>query len=325
MSTTCVLAKLDSSGNAVWSESFGGAGTQGVATIAVDTSDNVVVTGSFSTSIDLGDGVHTSVGNQDIYLGKFDSSGNLLWSQTFGDVKTDSAGPVATGPADEIVLAGAINGTVDFGAGAVTIPAAHNEDMFVTKFEASGSAVWTNVYGGNNSDIPTGLAVDSGGNVVVHGNYNGDGKIDFGTGFLLNSPGPISAFLVKLDSSGADLWVKKLSVSGAHQTARLAVNSSDEIAITGRFNGTMSFGDGPRVSTGDYDAYVAKFDASGGHLWSSRFGIGPSSFTVQSGVDVALTASGAVVVTGDYAAGIDVGGVVLTSAGDTDLFLAKIQ
>jgi hypothetical protein len=91
--------------------------------------------------------------------------------------------------------------------------------------------------------------------------------------------------------------------------------------ITGNFLGSVDFGGGPFLSAGGMDIFLAKFDGNGTHLWSQRFG----HFNDQSGQSVAFDASWNVITTGYFQGIVDFGGDTLTSAGSSDIFLAKFS
>ncbi len=81
----------------------------------------------------------------------------------------------------------------------------------------------------------------------------------------------------------------------------------------------MDFGGDPLTCLGDYDIYVVEFDSDGDHVCSQRFGDGD----VQWPSSVAADPFGNVLVTGAFAGTVDLGGGLLSSAGDHDIFVAK--
>ena len=99
----------------------------------------------------------------------------------------------------------------------------------------------------------------------------------------------------------------------------IAVGGADNVLVTGFFQGTVDFGGGALSSAGNSDVFLAKYDAAGAHLWSQRFG--------DTGVDVgraiAVDGAGNVLVTGILRGTVDFGGGPLTSAGLSDIFVAK--
>ena len=87
----------------------------------------------------------------------------------------------------------------------------------------------------------------------------------------------------------------------------------------GYFRNTANFGGGDVTSVGLYDAFVVKYDAQGGLLWSKQFG-SPDGDHVLA---VAVDASRNVWVTGYFNGTVSFGGAPLTSAGNADIYIAK--
>jgi uncharacterized protein (AIM24 family) len=112
------LAKYSSSGTHLWSKRFGGTLGDRGNSVAVDGNGNVVVTGTFSGSIDFGGGALTSSGTQDLFLAKFSGTGGHLWSKRFGGSSSYDVGTgVAVDDSDNVLVTGCFMGTADFGKG----------------------------------------------------------------------------------------------------------------------------------------------------------------------------------------------------------------
>ena len=79
------LVKYDPSGNVVWAKSDGGGGAGDSYAVAVDTFGNVFITGTFGApSITFGSYTLPCLGAQNVFLAKYDSSGNVLWAKRGG-------------------------------------------------------------------------------------------------------------------------------------------------------------------------------------------------------------------------------------------------
>ena len=163
-----------------------------------------------------------------------------------------------------------------------------------------------------------GLAVDSAGNVLVIGYFQG--TIDFGGG-PLTSAGNNDIFVVKLDPSGAVLWSKKFGDATAQVGQSVAVNAAGDIVIAGNFTGTVNFGGGNLTSAGAADVFIAKLTSAGAHIWSKKFGDAAD----QRCDEIALDSLGNVILAGSFEGSVNFGGGALASAGDLDLYLAKFD
>ncbi len=155
-----------------WSMLLGTSSDDKGKAVALDSSGNVYVSGNLG---------------QDMVLTKYDSSGNKQWSQSGNSddyvegISVDSSGNIyATG-----YSSGAFDGQVNSGS----------SDMFLIKYDSSGTKKWSKLLGTSGDDRGQGVSVDSSGNVYVTGYSYGDFDGHSNSG---NS----DMFLIKYDSSG---------------------------------------------------------------------------------------------------------------------------
>ena len=120
-------------------------------------------------------------------------------------------------------------------------------------------------------------------------------------------------------TSPAGPWVQRFGSTGPDVGRAVAVDGTGNVVVAGAFQGTVDFGGGPLVSAGGFDMFIAKYSASGAHLWSKRFG-GAGAETARS---IGLDASGNIFVAGSLSGTSDVGGGTMVSAGAQDIFVAK--
>lgn len=313
------LAKFDPDGNHVWSQHFGDDNWEKAIAVAVDTLGNVFVTGYFYGTIDFGGGVLTSAGEGDVFLAKFDPSGNHIWSQRFGDAGYQYVEGIAVDLPGNVVITGFFyGGNVDFGGGSLVN--AGGSDIFVAKFDPSGTHLWSDNFGDSDDQSASDVAIDGTGNVVVTGSF--DGTVNFG-GTVLTSAGGKDVFLVKFDESGTHLWSDSFGDSEWQRVGGVVADVSENVFVTGSFRGSMDFGGGVLTSAGGFDIYVAKFNPSGTHVWSQRFGDSGSS--MEDASSTTTDHSGNVVIAGHFSGTVDFGGGALTTAGSRDIFVASFD
>ena len=183
--------------------------------------------------------------------------------------------------------------------------------------DSTGQYLWSGVFGDPaDYQYAKAVATDSSGNIVVAGEFGG--SIDFG-GPALTGTG---LYLAKLDAAGNHLWSKAFQTSSPLLHG-VAVGPAGEIVIVGTFQSGVDFGGGTLYGAGNtYDAFVAKFDAGGNHLWSRRFG---DSVDAQTAEGVVIDGSGSIIVYGSVQGGIDFGGGPLVNVGQPDPFLVKLD
>src|SRR5690606_10086289 len=112
--------------------------------------------------------------------------------------------------------------------------------------------------------------------------------------------------VVKLASDGSVMMVKTYGNAGADRLHCVAIDGDDNIFLGGWFDSMLDFGSGPLPRMGGADAFIAKLDPAGNHLWSRSAGAnGPDGALDCASVGDSTAA--AVHLTGYFSAGIDFG------------------
>jgi len=282
------VVKLDSDGNLLWARQFGGPGDTvpyGTA-IDIDQNGNVIACGAFNNTVDFdpGPGTHTmrSTGNFEGYIVKLSSDGNLVWAKKFGDfgriygnlsindVKCDAYGNIYT--------TGTYSEPVDFDPGPSTfrLPGSGG---FVAKLDPNGNFLWAKKIGSseNNQYInPTGLDLDSKGNVYTIGSFSNTQDFDGGAEVynLTSIESTFDPYLLKMDKDGNFVWAKNLGGDGLDYGTDLVIDNSDNIYTVSLYNGNVDFDPGPAVHPIDnlYDnSVISRFDENGNFLSATVF------------------------------------------------------
>ncbi|WP_437967404.1 hypothetical protein WMF04_48995 [Sorangium sp. So ce260] len=319
------VARFDADGNHLWSRAASGNERHFPRAIAADGAGNVIVSGSFEGLLDFTGGASplSSAGglfDEDVFVSKFDASGNHLWSKGFGTIDIDRGEGLAVDGAGNVVLAGfflgAGPGTLDFGGG--PLPSAGSSDIFVAKLDPDGRHVWSRSYGDPDSQSAAAVAVDPWDNVLVTGGFAGD--VDFGGG-PRHGAGENDVFVLKLGPAGDHVWSRRFGGALRQDGTAIAADAAGNVAIGGFFRGRMRLACAPLESAGQEDVFLLKLDAAGHPLWSDRFGDAES----QTATDVAFDPSGDVLLTGYFDGALDLGGGPLVGQGGRDAFLAKLR
>ncbi len=292
------LSKFDSAGNFLWARTWGGIDWDQSVCVKVDGLDNVYVSGTFQDIVDFdpgpGEDTHSSNGYYDAYLSKFDSAGNLLWALTWGGpgdpVGSDDTGrDICIDGSDNIYVLGNFTETVDFNPGGGSEEHTSNGgwDIFLSKFDSTGSFLWVRTWGGEEQgggDIPGGVITDGSENIYVTGWFNEITDFDPGPGEDNHNPnGNYDAFLSKFDPSGNFQWARTWGWSGGSGESSgltrgfdVATDGSGYVYVVGEFHGTVDFDPGPGTdnhsSNGQRDTYLSSFDSSGSFQWAQTWG-----------------------------------------------------
>ncbi|WP_437731601.1 hypothetical protein [Sorangium sp. So ce1335] len=191
--TDLFIAKLDPSGDHLWSKSANATNAAEALGVAVDGAGNVLVTGSFRSYVTLGESPRTTDGDKDILLIRLDENGVPLWSEDYGDDADQEGASIAVDLAGNILLTGWFRGNLEIGDDVHTATGA--ADAFVAKIDPNGSPIWSRSFGDSGEQGGASVAADLLGNSWVTGHFSG--AVDLGTG-ALSSRGAGDAFLVQI-------------------------------------------------------------------------------------------------------------------------------
>jgi hypothetical protein len=296
----------------------GGNGMDYGAGIVVDSSGNSYVTGEFEGTSAFGATTLTSAGINDIYVAKMDSGGNFLWAKRAGGTSYDRGRGIAVDSSGNTYITGYFQGTAEFGA--TTLTSAGSSDTYIAKVDSGGNFLWAKRAGGTSGDEGHGIAVDSSGNAYVTGIFTGTAV--FGATTLTStSVGGGDTYIAKVDSGGNFLWAKRAGGTSGNVGYGIAVDSSGNAYITGYFTGTAVFGATTLTSAGQQDTYIAKVDSGGNFLWAKRAG----GTNYNHNFSIVADSSSNAYITGYFKGTSVFGATTLTSAGDVDVFIAKVD
>ncbi len=337
---TAILTFTSTAQNLEWAKSMGGTSNDFGVSIDIDDSGNSYITGSFNGTVDFDPGVGTnnltSAGGVDIFVAKFDVSGNFVWAKAMGSMSDDYGYSIAVDASGNVYLTGDFMGTADFDPGVSTfnLTSAGNKDIFISKLDASGNFLWAKALGGAGDDSGNSIAIDASGNVHTTGFFNSTADFDPGVGtynLTIAWGGGKDIFVSKLDAFGDFVWAKALGGVGDDTGYSIAVDASGNVHTTGSYQSTADFD--PGVGTYDLtctgqDIFISKLDASGNFVWAKTIGsIG--SLSDDSGNSIAVDASGNVYTIGYFMNGGDfdpgAGTFGLQSNGSQDIFISKLD
>jgi hypothetical protein len=282
--------------------------------VAVDANGNIF-TGGITGATLMPDGYTVSNKGGAVFA----KAGMNSWTSTVTSTGYSAVRGVAVDANGNLFGIGEAKGSLDFG-NSVTVNTGSDVDVFIAKYNG-GTALGAKNFGDAQDQYGYAIALDASGNIFVTGTFNG--TLNFGGSDL--KVGHI--FVAKITGNGAHVWSKVFGDGTPDQVGRgLAVTSTGDVIVVGEFAGKANFGGGDLVSSGGADAFVAKLAAAdGSHVWSQRFGDGPSSSTTQSATAVSIDAGGDVAIAGTFVSSIALGGPPITSGGGNDAFVARLN
>lgn len=117
------------------------------------------------------------------------------------------------------------------------------------------------------------------------------------------------------------MWANGAGGSGNDACNDVVCDSLGNLYVTGNFQGSAGFGDDIATSYGDYDIFVAKLDTEGDWEWVATAG----GFGIDSGIALNLDDEGNLYAAGGFSASAFFGSTTLTSVGNQDVFVAKLD
>ncbi len=261
-----------------------------------------------------------SSGGTDAFVAKYNSSGEAQWARKGGGPGNDMALESDVDEFGSVFVTGYFRDTAVFDTETLITKAFAR--MFVAKYNTNGTLQWITPGGSSDSaETSFGMEVrtDNAGNIFVAGSFTG--TADFGSSVQLTSSGSDDIFLAKYNSSGVCQWAKKAGGSGSDAAMGLDLDSDGNIFISGGFEGTSNFGNGKSLtSSGNTDAFVAKYNSSGECQWAKKAGGSGLDYSTKA----ALDDGGNLFAAGAFSGNADFGNSVnMNSNGGTDIFAAK--
>lgn len=255
----------------------------------------------------------------------FTEAQDLRWIYKIGGISTDYGNGLSIDDDQNIYDITNITGSVSVSP-LLSYTSRGEEDILIRKSTSMGILQWVRQIGGTKQDIAYDVSADQANNVFVVGTFidtlfMGDEVL------LIGSPDRAQSFVLKLSSAGTMLWVKKLESNISIAAKCVTAGASDELVVTGTFEGTASFGVGfPGFSDGGHDIFVLKLDgASGEPIFVRRIGGTNQDFVHKHALDTQNN----IYLTGDFRGTLDLdpsmGSFMVSSIGLTDVFLVKLS
>ncbi len=292
-----------------WPQQQGANATVDGYSIAQDSNGNFWVTGDSTGSVVTSPGLQFGVhGTDDVYLSKFDSSGNLKCTDQLGASGASTIGNgIVVDSTSGLDIAGSTTATIGTQLGTHG-----SQDLFLANFPGCGGTPSVIQYGASGATLSGMGVVEYSGAYFVTGSTSA-----YLGGTQTGSHGTNDVFLAKF-TSGALSWANQLGVSsGTTKGAALAQDGAGNFYMTGYTTGSLG---GTQYGThGSEDLYLTKYNAAGAFQWVVQLG---ASGANTVGSELAMDGSNILVV--GYTTG-NLGGIQDGYHGTQDLVLASFS
>jgi hypothetical protein len=260
----------------VYSSYLGGNMDEFTSDVAVDRNGNACITGSTrSTNFPIAGNAFDSTynGSVDAFVTKVSPSGTLIYSTYLGGDNVDVGTGIAVDSDGNIYISGTTISNNFPTRNAFDATANGNADAFVTKFNQSGSLIYSSYLGGNDNDNGRSIAVDRQGNAYITG-WTMSNNFPLVNPFDNTLGGTQDAFITKISSRPAIVYSSYLGGTDVESGEGVAVDRYGNAYITG----TTFSNNFPTVNPfdntlgGTTDAFITKVDSRAQIIYSSYLG-----------------------------------------------------
>ena len=260
--------------------------------MAVDSNGYIYIAGETGGDLDG----NTNQGGGDIFLAKYDASGNRLWTRTLGSPADDAVYATVVDGSGNVYIAGYAGGIIP----GLQLGAEYGgDDIVLAKYDGSGNLLWGLQTGTTMGDYVYSMALDDNGSIYVAGQTYGSMDVNI-------NQGSTDVFIMRFDTAGNWYWTRSWG-------------STEYDYVTGLiFNGGYAYIVGNLGLNNDY--FFTRFDASGTASWlptPNSTWDGPSNDFIWG---IAADGNGNIYIAGATDGGWGVG---YPNTGGLDLFVVK--
>lgn len=307
--------------NRIWATYYGGLAEEnfGLKT-ATDALGNVYLCGGTSSTTGIASGGFQNTyggGTYDAFLVKFDANGNRLWATYYGGAGVDYSYDVDVDNAGNVYLHGQTSSSSGIAFGGFQNSIGGVDDDFLVKFDANGNRIWATYYGGTQNDYPGEICIDLSGNIYIAAYTASTSSIAAGGFQNTFGGGPVDAFLVKFNSSGARLWASYYGGPSYDYGYNVDTDLDGNVFLAGYSESSTAIASGGFQNTyaGGGDAFLVKFDSLGVRQWATYYG----GAGYERGLGISIDFTGNIYLCGHTSStsGISSGGFQNTYGGGT--------
>lgn len=305
--TDAFVSKFSLSGNMLFSTYLGGNDYDAGQAIAVDSKENVYITGySFNNNFPVKNAFQSNFrGEVDAIVAKFNSTGSLMFSTYFGGSNDDRGTGIAVDSAGNIYITGTTYSNDFPTKNAYNATFGGETDVFVAKFNSTGSLLFSTYLGGSNYDFSSAIAVDSSGNSFITGSTSSN---NFPTKNAYNATygGNGDAFFSEFNTNGSLVSSSYIGGSYIDSGYGIAIDNNGNRIIGGATNSPDFPTKNAFISIttkSEGRPFLMKFNKTGGLVFSTYFGeFGFGTFINDPLIAVAADSTGNIFITGSTSA-----------------------
>jgi hypothetical protein len=314
------LLKLDASGNFVWAKSLSGslASYSRGASVCIDATGDMLITGVFNGTVDFNPGASTfylTAASSASYVLKLGSvTGNFVWAKQFSGTGSIETVAITADALSNVYVTGNFASQIDFdpSVSLYSLTAfANTYQAFVVKLNASGNFLWAkemkSTTAGSESKAFE-IKVDANYNVITTGHFKD--VVDFDPSVITATMATYyvdkaNSFISKLDVNGNYVWAKSIQGGSNNFAKSHDVDALGNIVLTGYFFDAIDLDPNVGIlgttAVGSGDVFVLKLNGAGNMIWGRSLG----DLDFDAGTSIDIGPNGEIVSCGLFVNGFD--------------------
>lgn len=241
------ITKIDNSGKILWTRQFGTSADEDIQWSAIDKTGNIYITGS-TTGMLAG----KNSGKEDLFVVKYSSDGQLLWSRQTGTDSTDVGKGICTDSHGYLYITGQTKGKL----GSVSYG---KTDGFLIKMDSEGNQKFIQQFGSDADDFSNSVTTAGNRGIYVCGST-------FGI-LGAESKGMMDVFTGLFSYEGKLLHFNQFGSDGFEIAMDIKTDSENNIYVGGSTSGNFGC-----QQIGEGDCFLTKLNSEGKILWTNQFG-----------------------------------------------------
>jgi gliding motility-associated-like protein len=282
-SNDLILFKINPEGSILWYNRIGNISNDIAGGITIDNSNSIYISGAFSSICKFTNSDSlVSTGNTDIFLAKYNESGNYQWSKNIGSSSTvQTSSDLRFDGSSKLLITGIYRDSLIIGNPSTIADTLLGNSFisnFIAVFDLNGEIQWAKKILGS-SNLSRFKRIDISNNGYYFGGFfQAQLFLDIGTitSYVANT---FDAFIYKTDFDGNGQWVRRIRGTGTENFRTLTTDEYDNVYVLGNYNSPTIYVDSTETITktltgnmGGYDTFIGKYNRSGVLQWFLRKG-----------------------------------------------------
>lgn len=258
------VVKLDYDGEIVWQETYGGSLSE-LSVLAILLNNNEILLGITSASDISGNKTTNSIGTNDFWVVKINSTGDILWQESYGGESGETIFSITQNNDQNIILVGSSSSD---SSGNKSENNYGLQDIWVLCIDTNGSILWDKTLGSEGFEV-TGQVVANEGKLFIL--INGSTDTSESGNRTAIKKGLTDIWMVELDNNGVVIDQKSFGGDGQENGGKYSILPDGRFLVSATSDSDISY-DKTENSRGNNDYWPLLFSKDGNLIWQKTIG-----------------------------------------------------